>query len=191
MERLEKYALENNVPIMQKDGINFLCDYIKKNQVKTVLEIGTAIGYSAICMAKKNKNIQITSIERNEDMYNIALQNIKDYQVENQISIINDDAKNVEITKKYDLIFIDAAKAQYINFFEKFKDNLNDNGVIVSDNLDFHGTLLLDENTLTRGLKGIVRKLKKYIEFLKENQEFETHFYKIGDGISISRRRKG
>ena len=190
MERLEKYALENNVPIMQKDGINFLCDYIKKNQIKTVLEIGTAIGYSAICMAKKNKNIQITSIERNEDMYNIALQNIKDYQVENQISIINDDAKNVEITKKYDLIFIDAAKAQYINFFEKFKDNLTDNGVIVSDNLDFDGTLLLDENTLTRGLKGIVRKLKKYIEFLKENQEFETHFYKIGDGISISRRRK-
>ena len=190
MERLEKYALENNVPIMQKDGINFLCDYIKKNQIKTVLEIGTAIGYSAICMAKKNKNIQITSIERNEDMYNIALQNIKDYQVENQISIINGDAKNVEITKKYDLIFIDAAKAQYINFFEKFKDNLTDNGVIVSDNLDFHGTLLLDENTLTRGLKGIVRKLKKYIEFLKENQEFETHFYKIGDGISISRRRK-
>ncbi len=190
MERLERYALENNIPIMQKDGINFLCDYIKNNNVKNILEIGTAIGYSAICMAKINKDIHITSIERDNNMYKKALENLKKYQVEEQVLVINDDALNFQINKKYDLIFIDAAKAQYINFFNKFKDNLTYNGVIVSDNLDFHGTLLLDEDKLTKGLKGIVRKLKKYIEFLKENEEFETHFYKIGDGISISRRRK-
>ena len=189
MERLEEYALKNNVPIMQKDGINFLCDYIKKHQVKKILELGTAIGYSAINMAKIDSSIKITTIERNSDMYKIALENIKNYQVDKQIDIIFKDAKEVDLKDKYDLIFIDAAKAQYISFFEKFKNNLNDEGVIVSDNLDFHGTLLLDEDKLTKGLKGIVKKLKAYIKFLKENPEFETKFYKIGDGISVSKRR--
>ena len=79
MECLEEYALKNNVPIMQKDGINFLCDYIKKHQVKKILELGTAIGYSAINMAKIDSNIKITTIERNSDMYKIALENIKKY----------------------------------------------------------------------------------------------------------------
>ena len=189
MERLEEYALKNNVPIMQKDGINFLCDYIKKHKVKKILELGTAIGYSAINMAKIDSSIKITTIERNSDMYKIALENIKNYQVDKQIDIIFKDAKEVDLKDKYDLIFIDAAKAQYISFFEKFKNNLNDEGVIVSDNLDFHGTLLLDEDKLTKGLKGIVKKLKAYIKFLKENPEFETKFYKIGDGISVSKRR--
>ena len=174
---------------MQKDGINFLCDYIKKHQVKKILELGTAIGYSAINMAKIDSNIKITTIERNSDMYKIALENIKKYQVDKQIDIIFKDAKEVDLKDKYDLIFIDAAKAQYISFFEKFKNNLNDDGVIISDNLDFHGTLLLDEDKLTKGLKGIVKKLKAYIKFLKENPEFETKFYKIGDGISVSKRR--
>ncbi len=189
MERLEEYALKNNVPIMQKDGINFLCDYIKKHKVKKILELGTAIGYSAINMAKIDSSIKITTIERNSDMYKIALENIKNYQVDKQIDIIFKDAKEVDLKDKYDLIFIDAAKAQYISFFEKFKKNLNDDGVIISDNLDFHGTLLLDEDKLTKGLKGIVKKLKAYIKFLKENPEFETKFYKIGDGISVSKRR--
>lgn len=186
---LEKYAKENNIPIMMKDGIEFLCKYIKENKVKHILEIGSAIGYSAIKMALVDKDIHIITVERDIERYNLAIKNIKNFQLEEQITVILDDAFNVELTKKFDLIFIDAAKSQYIKFFEKFKNNLNEQGVIFSDNLDFHGLVNGNWDNLSRNVKGIVRKLKNYIEFLENNKEFSTKFYEIGDGISISKRQ--
>lgn len=187
MDRLEEFAKENNVPIMQKDGIEFLENYIKENNIKSILEIGTAIAYSAIRMSNVNSNITVTTIERNEKMYKIASDNIKKFGKEGQINIIYGDALDVEIDGKFDLIFIDAAKAQYIKFFEKFKKNLNSNGVIVSDNLDFHGLADNVENIESKNLKALMKKLNKYKEFLRENKEFNTEFYSIGDGISISK----
>ena len=186
---IEKYAKENNVPIMLKDGIEFLCNYIKENNIKSILEIGAAIGYSAIKMALIDKDIKVTTIERDEERYNIAVSNIKKFDLENQINIILDDAFNIDLNDKYNLIFIDAAKSQYIKFFEKFKNNLNENGIILSDNLDFHGLVKSDEKIESRNVRGIVRKLKNYIDFLENNEEFKTTFYSIGDGISISKRQ--
>ncbi len=185
---LEEYAKEYNIPIMLEDGIEFLCDYIKKNNIKRILEIGTAIGYSAIKMASIDKDIKITTIERDKDRYSLALKNISDFKLEEQINVILDDALNVDLSDKYDLIFIDAAKGQYINFFEKFKTNLNNNGVIISDNLSFHGLVESDWSTLTRNVRGLVRKIKNYKDFLDENKEFKTDYYDIGDGIGVSRR---
>ena len=185
---LEKYALENNIPIMMKDGIDFLTNYIKENNITNILEIGSAIGYSAIRMCLVNDNVKVTTIERDVIRYNEAVRNINEFNLNDRITIINDDAFNVELNDKYDLIFIDAAKSQYIKFFEKFKLNLNENGVIVSDNLDFHGLVNKDIMTIeSRNVRGLVRKLNTYIEFLKDNKEFETTFYEIGDGISISK----
>lgn len=185
---LENYAHENNIPIMLSDGIEFLLKYIKENNIKNVLEIGSAIGYSAIRMSLVDKDIKVTTIERDEERYQEAIKNIGDFGLENQINIIFNDAFEVELDDKYDLIFIDAAKSQYIKFFEKFKNNLNDNGVIISDNLNFHGLVHEDEKKLSRNVRGLVRKLNNYVEFLKNNKEFKTKFYDIGDGISISKR---
>ena len=185
---LENYAHENNIPIMLSDGIEFLLKYIKENNVKKVLEIGSAIGYSAIRMSLVDKDVRVTTIERDEKRYQEAIKNIGDFGLENQINIIFNDAFEVELDDKYDLIFIDAAKSQYIKFFEKFKNNLNDNGVIISDNLNFHGLVHEDEKNLSRNVRGLVRKLNNYVEFLKNNKEFKTEFYDIGDGISISKK---
>ena len=185
---LENYAHENNIPIMLSDGIEFLLKYMKGNNIKNVLEIGSAIGYSAIRMSLVDKDIKVTTIERDEERYQEAIKNIGDFGLENQINIIFNDASEVELDDKYDLIFIDAAKSQYIKFFEKFKNNLNDNGVIISDNLNFHGLVHEDEKKLSRNVRGLVRKLNNYVEFLKNNKEFKTEFYDIGDGISISKR---
>ncbi len=190
LEEMEIYAKENHVPIMMKDGIDFLTDYIKKNHIKTILEIGTAIGYSSCKMALVDSNIKITTIERNPEMYDLALKNISSLNLENQIEVIFEDALNVELKDKYDLIFIDAAKAQYIKFFEKFKRNLKENGVIVSDNLNFHGLVHSKEPIESRNVRGLVRKLNDYIVFLKENKEFETTFFELGDGVSISKKVK-
>ena len=187
---LEIYAKENNVPIIQKEGLNFLIEYIKQNNVKTILEIGTAIGYSSINMALVSDGIQITTIERNEKMYKQAIENIKDFNLENRINVIYGDALDTVVQGKYDLIFIDAAKAQYIKFFEKYKQNLQMNGVIITDNLNFHGLALHPEEIHSKNLKALVRKINNYKDFLINNKEFNTTFYEIGDGIAVSKYNK-
>ena len=187
---LEIYAKENNVPIIQKDGLNFLIEYIKQKNVKTILEIGTAIGYSSINMALVSDDIQITTIERNEKMYKQAIENIKDFNLENRINVIYGDALDTVVQGKYDLIFIDAAKAQYIKFFEKYKQNLQMNGTIITDNLNFHGLALHPEEIHSKNLKALVRKINNYKDFLINNKEFNTTFYEIGDGIAVSKYNK-
>ena len=117
---LKKYAVENNVPIMQDDGIDFLTKFIIKNQINSVLEIGTAIGYSAIMMALANPKLKITTIERDQTRYLEAVKNVKAAGLEDRITLIFKDALDVIIDDKFDLIFIDAAKGQNINFFEKY-----------------------------------------------------------------------
>ena len=187
---LEIYAKENNVPIIQKDGLNFLIEYIKQKNVKTILEIGTAIGYSSINMALVSDDIQITTIERNEKMYKQAIENIKDFNLENRINVIYGDALDTVVQGKYDLIFIDAAKAQYIKFFEKYKQNLQMSGTIITDNLNFHGLALHPEEIHSKNLKALVRKINNYKDFLINNKEFQTVFYEIGDGIAVSKYNK-
>lgn len=186
IEDLENYALTNNIPIMQKDGIEFLTRYIKDNNIKNILEIGSAIGYSAIKMALVDKDIKVTTIERDTLRYNIAVDNINKFNLSDRINIINDDALNIELDGKYDLIFIDAAKSQYIKFFEKFEKNLNTNGVIVSDNLSFHGLVEDESKTDNRNTKQLVRKIRKYIDYLKNNTNYKTTFYELGDGVAVS-----
>ena len=186
---IEEYAYNNHIPIMLKDGINYLTNYIKKNNVKRILEIGSAIGYSAICMASVDDDIHVVTIEKDSLRYDEALKNINDFNLSDRISIINDDALECDIHGEYDLIFIDAAKAQYIKFFEKYKHNLNKDGVIVSDNLDFHGMVDNVDSISNRNTKQLVGKIIKYIDFLKNNEEFDTEFISIGDGIGISMRK--
>lgn len=185
-KQIEKYAEEHNVPIMQKSGINFLTKFIAENNVKNILEIGSAIGYSAIKMALVNDKIKVTTIEKDDERYLMALKNIKEFDLEKRITLISGDALNVELEDKFDLIFIDAAKGQYIKFFEKYSKNLKKNGVIISDNLDFHGLVEQEERIASKNLRQLVNKIRNYIDFLKNNTEFTTKFYKIGDGISIS-----
>lgn len=185
---IEKYAEENHIPIMMHDGIDFLCTFIKENKIKKILEIGSAIGYSSIKMALLSSDIHVTTIERDNERYEMALKNISDFKLENQIKIINDDVFNIDLDEKFDLIFIDGAKSQYIKFFEKFDKNLKTNGYIISDNLSFHGLVESNEYIESRNVRGLVRKIRNYIEFLKNNERYETKFYEIGDGISVSKK---
>ena len=189
MEKLEKYAKENKIPIMQKDGILYLCDYIKNNNVKNILEIGSAIGYSSIMMANISSDINITTIEKDEERYNIAVNNINEYGFNKQINIHLGDASDFSFENKFDLIFIDAAKGKNTFFFEKFKNNLTSDGTIITDNLSFHGLVENEELVKTKNQKGIVNKIKNYIEFLDNNEEFTTNYVEVGDKIAISKRR--
>lgn len=188
IREIKEYANSNNIPIMLDDGINFLTTFILKHHVRHVLEIGSAIGYSAIMMALVDPNITVTTVERDEKRYLEALKNIKKFKLEDRITLIYDDAFNVDLgDDEYDLIFIDAAKAQNIRFFEKFESNLIRGGYIITDNLKFHGLVEKDEDEIkSRDLRGLVRKIKNYISYLKDNKQYDTEFYDVGDGISVS-----
>ena len=189
INEIRAYAKEEKVPIMMDDGLKFLIEYIAKNKIQSVLEIGTAIGYSSIMMALSNPSLTITTIERDEKRYLEALKNIKKLKLEDRITLIFNDALDVRLSEKYDLIFIDAAKAQSIKFFEKFEKNLNPSGTIITDNLKFHGLVDKDEEEIeSRNLRALVRKIKEYISFLKGNINYKTDFYELGDGISVSKR---
>lgn len=190
IKKIEAYARENNVPIMLFDGMDFLCNYIKEHNIKKILEVGTAIGYSAIRMALVSEDISVVTIERDETRYKLALQNINDMNLENRINAILGDAIDVEIVGEYDLIFIDASKGHSIDFFLKYSKNLTFDGVIVTDNLSFHGLVEDDKLAVTRNQRGLVKKIKKFIEFLDNNKEFMTSYVDVGDRISISKRRR-
>lgn len=187
IDSIKNYALENNVPIMQDDGINYLTNYIKKNKIKKILEIGTAIGYSAIMMCLVDNDIEVTTIERDEKRYLEAIKNVKKFKLEDRINLIYNDALEVKINEIYDLIFIDAAKAQNTKFFEKFERNLRDGGSIITDNMYFHGLVFKDEEDIgSRNLRQLVRKVKNYTLFLEKNDKYDTEFLNIGDGLAIS-----
>lgn len=190
IREMKQYAEVNNVPIMMDEGIDFLTTFILKNHVKNVLEIGTAIGYSAIMMALVDPNLKITTIERDEIRYLEALKNVKAFGLENRITLIYNDAFNVKLDEKFDLIFIDAAKAQNIKFFEMFERNLEYRGVIITDNLKFHGLVEKKEEEIkSKNLRALVRKIKDYIDYLKTNEKYNTEFFEVGDGISVSTRK--
>lgn len=189
IREIKKYALDNKVPIMVDEGIDFLTTFIIKNQINSVLEIGTAIGYSAIMMALANPNLKITTIERDHERYLEALKNIKKFELEDRITLIFNDALEVKIEDKFDLVFIDAAKGQNINFFEKFSTNLKDEGYIITDNMDFHGLVEKEAEIQSRNLRALVRKIKEYKEYLLNLTDYKVEFFDIGDGIAVAERK--
>lgn len=191
IKALQKKAMDNGIPIMQDEGIVFILEHIKANNYCEILEIGTAVGYSAIRMALINSNIQVTTLEINEERFQEARSNIEDFKLQNQIELILVDALNYQPHKQYDLIFIDGAKAQYGKFLAHYMPSLKKEGVMIFDNLEFHG--LVNDITLTtnRNTKQLVRKIKHFRDEILSDNTYSTRYYpNIGDGILEVRRKE-
>ena len=190
IKEMERYAEANNVPIIEPDSILFIKKYIKLNDVKKILEIGTAIGYSAILMATTKEDVEVTTIERDDKRYREAVKNINEIGLDNRIEVVFNDALDVNLAGyKYDLIFIDAAKSKLIKYFEKFKNYLNPGGVIITDNIKFHGLVAEKDKIESKNVRQLVDKIEDYKEYLQNNDEFITKFYDVGDGLAVSFRR--
>lgn len=188
---LKEYADLNDVPIMQDEGIDFLIDFILKNNINSVLEIGSAIGYSAIMMAIANPSLKITTIERDQTRYLEALKNIKAFDLEDRITLVFNDALDANIEGTFDLIFIDAAKGQNIKFFEKYELNLKDGGYIITDNMNFHGLVSKNpEEIESRNLRQLIRKINEYRDYLSTRDDYDIEVYNVGDGIAVARKKE-
>ena len=191
LKEIKKKAKEDKIPIIEDKSLKFLTDYIKKHSVKKILEVGSAVGYSSICMAMVDKDIQITTIEKDENRYLEAVKNIKKMDLEKQIHIFFKDALEISFEDSFDLIFIDAAKGKNQQFFEHFEKNLKEDGVIFTDNINFHGlTKTPLEEIESKNVRSLVLKIRSYIAFLQDHPNYDTTFYEIGDGISMTQRKK-
>ena len=189
---IEKYAHEHGVPIMELVGIEAMLQFLRLVGPKTILEVGTAIGYSAIRMVKALSDVHIVTIERDKIRYDKAIENIEKMQLQERITVIFGDAletgEQVQQYGPFDSIFIDAAKGQYTRFFELYSPMLTQNGVVFSDNILFRG-LVAKDNVEDRRHRSLVEKIKGYNKWLMTHPDFDTTILTVGDGIAISPKR--
>lgn len=186
---MEKYAEEHNVPIVTKEVAEYLKFIVRSNNIKNVLEVGTAIGYSGILMAKEieKNNGKLYTIEIDEERYNLAQENFKKSGLKNIVSIKGDAIEEIKkIDENFDFVFIDASKGHYLEFFEDSYKLLNKNGIIFIDNIMFRGYLYKE---YPKRFKTIVRRLNEFIEYLYSREGGEFVLLPFGDGIGLFRKK--
>jgi predicted O-methyltransferase YrrM len=189
IEELRAYAEENDVPIVDRMTLEMIKQIIRIHKPTKILEIGTAIGYSSMQFAAIDPQIQVTTIERNEQMQAQASSNFERFNFQQQIQMIKGDALEQFDTVKnqtFDMIFIDAAKAQSKKFFELYTPLLKQNGVVITDNVLYHDFVADIDVVRNRNVKQMVKKIQKYNEWLIQNDSFTTNFLNIDDGLAIS-----
>ncbi|MEA1853199.1 O-methyltransferase [Cytobacillus sp. FSL W7-1323] len=190
---MEEYARENRVPIMELEGIEAMLQIVRIQQPTKILEIGTAIGYSALRMAEACPSAHIVTLERDQERYEKAENYFARSGMANQITLIKGDAleqeDEVRILGDYDMIFIDAAKGQYKKFFEMYSQYLNDTGVIITDNVLFKGLVYEKAEIEKKRIRNLVQKIDQFNEWLMTNDRYHTVILPIGDGVAISRKK--
>lgn len=190
LEKIKKEALDEHIPIIMDDTLEVIENKLKDIKLNRILEIGTAVGYSAICFSEfLEDGGVIDTIEREEERVIKAKENIKKAEVEDKINILLGDAVEIlpTLDKKYDMIFIDAAKGKYPFFLNEALRLINSNGIIIADNVLYKGYVMSDYNKHKQ--RTAVRNLREYIKEIQENPLLETEILEVGDGLSISKRR--
>ncbi len=182
LNELKTICLNNNIPIIRDDIVLFFNDFFKQEWISNVLEIGTAYGYSSYVIHNINKNIKITTIEKNKNNIEIANQYISDFA-----KVINTDVRDYQTDEVFDVIFFDGPKTCQIEMFENFKNNLHDNGIFLIDNIFLKG--LLKKTNSTR-VKKIIDKNNLFISYLKDLKDWKLEIYNIGDGLGVLKRCK-
>lgn len=191
LNEIKNDALENHVPILQDVSLNLIETILDIKKPNRILEIGSAVGYSAIKFSKflSGENSKIKTIELKENMYNIAKENIKRMELEDKIEIINADATKYlstidEKIEQFDVVFIDAAKGQYLVFLKEALRLVKIGGVIIADNVYFKGRVLSGYNEHRH--RTATNRLREYIKEVTEDKRLTTTILNIGDGVAIS-----
>ena len=193
LDQIEKEALDTFVPIIRKEMQSFLKMFLSVSKPMRILEVGTAVGFSAILMAEYGPaDCRITTIENYEKRIPIAKENFKRAGKESQITLLEGDAADVlkELDEPYDLIFMDAAKGQYIHFMPDVLRILKPGGVLISDNVLQDGDIIESHFAVTRRNRTIHKRMRDYLYELTHNEELVTAVLPIGDGITVSSKKE-
>ena len=188
LEELKKEAMQNFVPILRDNTMKLIEERLELLRPKKILEVGTAVGYSAITFSKYlDEGGKIDTIERNDKRYEKALENISKFNLQNAINVIFGDAKEemkkLPDSSNYDVIFIDAAKGQYIAFLEEAKRLVKNGGLIIADNVLFRGLVLSDYNEHKN--RTAVNRLREFLKIIKEEKCFDSEVIDIDDGVAF------
>lgn len=193
VQELEAYANDHSIPIMELDGIETLLQFLRIQQPAKILEIGTAIGYSAIRMLDELPKAHVISIERDEERASLAKTNMIKASLESRFHLIEGDAldvsADVESYGPFDVLFIDAAKGQYERFFSLYEPMVKEGGLIFSDNVLFKGMVASENDQASRALRALVRKIRAYNDQLMKDPRFDSILLPVGDGVIISRKK--
>lgn len=190
--KLKSYGIDNNIPIIEDDGLEVLLKVLDHVKPKRILELGTAIGYSALLMYQ-HTNADIISIERDESRYNIAKKVVEELDLNKEIQLIFNDALEVDSQNwgLFDVIYFDAAKAQNKAFLKKYNPNLKVGGIIVIDNLFFHGIVKKKQEEIeSRNMRQLSRKINDFINYAKNLEGYHFEIIEQGDGIGILYKEK-
>ena len=185
--KIKKKALEEHIPIIMDDTLEVIAGILTKIKPKNILEIGAAVGYSAMCFSEYLQDGgRIDTIERDEERITQAKENFKKVGVEDKIKLYEGDAVEIlpTLEENYDVVFIDAAKGQYPFFLEQALRMLNDKGVIIADNVLYKGYVMSDYNKHKQ--RTAVRNLREYIARVNEDANLDTEILEVGDGLAIS-----
>lgn len=187
-KELRDYASEHRVPILRRDAAAFLRTLVSLKKPSRILEVGTAIGYSAILMSKSSPESHIDTVEIDTDSVVLARQNIKKAGAENQIRVIAGDGNEVlaALTKPYDMIFMDAAKGQYIHLYDDAMRLLNKDGLLVCDNCIFYGKVLDKPEDAPHKHRTIVANLRAFLEKMMNDSALDASLLDVGDGMAIA-----
>lgn len=192
IDKIKKKALEEHIPIIMDDTLEVVGKILEDNRPNKILEIGTAVGYSAIRFSRYlNDNGFIDTVERDKERVKEARQNIKDLNLEEKIHIYEGDALEIlpTLIGPYDVVFIDAAKGKYPIFLSEALRMLNNNGIIIADNVLYKGYVMSDYNKHKQ--RTAVRGLREFLKNLNENENLTTDIIEVGDGLAISRKKQG
>ena len=187
LQEIKQKAIKEHIPIIMDETLEVIEKYLTNNKPKRILEIGTAVGYSAICFSDfLAKDGKIDTIEREKDRVEEAKKNFENLELENIINIYEGDAVEIlpTLNEKYDMVFIDAAKGKYPFFLKQAIRMLNTNGIIFADNILYKGYVMSDYNKHKQ--RTAVRNLREYIKQVTENQELDTKILEVGDGLAVS-----
>lgn len=187
---IKEKALADRVPIMEDEGLEYMVQYLKNHHIGSLLEIGTAVGYSSIVFASSNPEMKILTLEINEERYQIAQENIKRANLTDRITSVLTDARLYDTDEMFDALFLDGPKAHNKELLNHYLKNLKDDGVILVDDVYFHGYVDHPELLQTRRLKPLVRKLTAFRNDMLNSEEFDSEYLEIGDGLLIAKRRK-
>ncbi|WP_226680180.1 O-methyltransferase [Sutcliffiella horikoshii] len=195
VSKMENLARKENVPIMDLVGMETLLQLLRLSMPKRILEIGAAIGYSAIRMAQALPEVTIVTIERDEHRYLQAKEHIEKAGLQDRIQLIFGDALEVfdRVDKEapFDFIFVDAAKGQYERFFTMYETLLNEAGIIITDNVLFRGMVAEDHESIEpKRIRNLVKKIDKYNRWLMEHPDYITTILPVGDGVAISKKKR-
>ena len=190
---VEKYARDNFIPVIPHETANFLCDLVLKSKPKNILEIGTAIGYSGTLMLKNSPLSKLTTIDTDNERIKSAQENFVKFKIQDRATIINIDGmeflKSYRAIEKFDFIFLDGPKGQYVKYLPYLKTILSKDGLLVADDINFLGKVFSDEYPIHKH-RTFVINLRKFVKAISDDKDFEVTIYPVGESVLIAKKIK-